>query len=176
MPTLEERIRRIVSLMYDTGVSLEELEREVCPYFSPDIAFLDPAVRTRGFSQVRTGMRGFHCAFKFELDIRQLSVQQEGARGRAIVDGTMNLRSLPGYCYPLRTILVYDFAIDSMGEILIDRIEEMWPLGDLLAHLPLGLGALYGRLFRSISGVGLLGFFWLTTVLRRGRVRPSRPA
>jgi hypothetical protein len=171
--SLETRLRRIITLMYDTGVSLDQLEAEVVPFFAEDIAFVDPAVSARGLSKVRTGMRGFHCAFKFELDIHQMTVDAE--RGRALVDATMNLRSIPGYCYPLRTTLVYDFEVDASGEPRITRIEEMWALGDLVANAPLGIGALYDRVFRPASGVLFLGFFWLTTVLRRGRVRPSRP-
>ena len=50
--TLQERLHRIVTLMYDTGVSLDELEREVCPYLAPDVAFKDPVLRARGFDKV----------------------------------------------------------------------------------------------------------------------------
>ena len=96
--------------------------------------------------------------------------------GRALVDATMHLRSIPGYAYPLRTMLVYRFRLDAAGKLCITEIEEIWALGDLLENAPLGIGALYDRVFRPVSGALFLGFFWLTTVLRRGRVRVSRPA
>lgn len=175
MTPLEERMLRIVTLMYDTGVSLDVLEQEVCPYLAPNVAFKDPVLRAEGFNKIRIGMRGFHCAFKFELDIHQFAVKLDGQRGRVLVDAHMNLRSVPGYMYPLRTTLVYDFVVDHDGDPLIENIEEMWPIGDLFANAPLGIGLLYGRLLRRISGAGFLGFFWLTTKLRGGRVRPSRP-
>lgn len=170
--SLEMRLRRIATLMYDTGVSLEQLEAEVVPYFADGIGFKDPVLSARGRSKVRVGMRGFHCAFRFELDIHQMTV--DARTGRALIDATMNLRSIPGYCYPLRTMLVYDFDVDASGEPRITHIEEIWSLGDLVANAPLGVGAIYDRFLRPSSGVLFLGFFWLTTVLRRGRVRPSR--
>jgi hypothetical protein len=170
---LEARLRRIVTLMYDTGVSLGQLEEEVVPFLSEKIGFKDPVLSARGLSKIRTGVRGFHCAFRFELDIHQMTVDVE--KGRALVDATMQLRSVPGYCYPLRTMLVYDFEIDSAGEPRITQIEEMWTLGDLFANAPLGVGAVYDRILRPTAGVFFLGFFWLTTLLRGGRVRPSRP-
>jgi hypothetical protein len=61
--------------MYDTGVSLQQLESEVCPYLSPTISFVDPVLRATGFKRIRIGLRGFHCAFKFDLDIRQMSIE-----------------------------------------------------------------------------------------------------
>ena len=174
MQTPEEQIRRIVTLMYDTGVPLDELEREVLPYLAAEVSFVDPAVRGRGFDKIRVGLRGFHTAFKFHFDITQMSVQIDQARGRALIDGVMHLRSLPGYSYPLRTVLVYEFALRDDGAVRVTSIEEMWPLGDLFANAPLGLGKLYGKIFRTVSGLGFLGFFWLTTLLRRGQVRQSR--
>jgi hypothetical protein len=174
MKTAEEQIRRIVTLMYDTGVPLDELEREVCPYLAAEVSFVDPAVRARGFDKIRVGLRGFHAAFKFHFDIAQLSVQLDSGKGRALIDGTMHLRSVPGYSYPLRTVLIYEFTLREDGAVRITSIEELWPLGDLLANAPLGLGALYGRVFRTVSGIGFLAFFRLATVLRGGRVRQSR--
>lgn len=159
--------------MYDTGVSLERLDAEVVPFLSANIEFKDPVLSARGLAKIRTGMRGFHCAFRFELDIHQMTVDVEN--GRALVDATMQLRSIPGYCYPLRTALVYDFEVDTSGEPRVTHIEEMWMLGDLVANAPLGVGALYDRVLRPASGLFFVGFFWLTTVLRGGRVRPSRP-
>jgi|SRR5476649_2935140 hypothetical protein len=174
MQTAEEQIRQIVTLMYDTGVPLEQLEREVLPYLTAEVSFVDPAVRGRGFDKIRIGLRGFHTAFKFHFDITQMSVGMTEGRGRALIDGTMHLGSVPGYSYPLRTVLVYEFTLREDGAVRVHAIEEMWPLGDLLANAPLGLGKLYGGVFRTVSGMGFLGFFWLTTVLRRGQVRQSR--
>ncbi|HEX4383680.1 MAG TPA: hypothetical protein VH083_12045 [Myxococcales bacterium] len=174
MQTAEEQIRKIVTLMYDTGVPLDELEREVIPFLSAEVSFVDPAVRGHGFDKIRVGLRGFHTAFKFHFDITQMSVQISEGRGRALIDGVMHLRPVPGYTYPLRTVLVYEFTLREDGAVRVTSIEEMWPIGDLLANAPLGLGKLYGTAFRTVSGMGFLGFFWLTTVLRRGRVRQSR--
>jgi hypothetical protein len=170
MDTPEQQIRRIVTLMYDTGVPLDELEREVLPFLAAEVSFVDPAVRGKGFDKIRVGLRGFHTAFKFHFDITQMSVQN----GRALIDGVMHLRPLGSYSYPLRTVLVYEFELREDGAVRVTSIEEMWPIGDLLANAPLGLGKLYGNAFRTVSGMGFLGFFWLTTVLRRGRVRQSR--
>jgi hypothetical protein len=174
MKSAEEQIRQIVTLMYDTGVPLYQLEREVLPYLAAEVSFVDPAVRGRGYDKIRIGLRGFHTAFRFHFDVTQMSVQMEAGRGRALIDGVMHLGSVPGYSYPLRTVLVYEFTLREDGAVRIESIEELWPLGDLFANAPLGLGKLYGRLFRTVSGLGFLGFFWLTTVLRKGRVRPSR--
>jgi hypothetical protein len=174
MDTAEEQIRRIVTLMYDTGVPLDQLEREVLPYLAAEVSFVDPAVSGRGFDKIRVGLRGFHTAFKFHFDITQMSVQNVEGRGRALIDGVMHLRPVGSYTYPLRTVLVYEFTLRDDGAVRVTSIEEMWPVGDLLANAPLGLGKLYGKAFRTVSGMGFLGFFWLTTVLRRGQVRQSR--
>jgi hypothetical protein len=170
MDTAEEQIRRIVTLMYDTGVPLDQLEREVLPYLSAEVSFVDPAVRGRGFDKIRHGLRGFHTAFKFHFDITQMSVQN----GRALIDGVMHLRPVAGYTYPLRTVLVYEFTLRDDGAVRVTSIEEMWPIGDLLANAPLGLGKLYGKVFRGAFGLGLSGFFRAVTALRRGQVRQSR--
>lgn len=52
---LESRFRSLVTLLYDTSVSLAVLESDVCPFLAPDVAFADPWLRGRGYRQVRRG-------------------------------------------------------------------------------------------------------------------------
>src|SRR3989338_10486687 len=115
---LEARFRTIVTLMYDTSVPLSILEEKICPYLAPDVVFGDPWLRSQGHQKIRMGMRGFHCAFRFEFDIHQLAIQpnKDGRGGRALIEGVMNLRAILGYVYPLRSILTYDFTLNEQGE------------------------------------------------------------
>jgi hypothetical protein len=168
---LEERLRTIVGLMYDTRVPLDVLDEKVCPYLAPGVGFVDPWIRARGFQRFRAGLRGFHCAFRFELDVHQLAAQvsPDGRRGRALVEGMMNLRSVPGLVYPLRTILVLEFDVGADGEPRLTDLEEMWSLADMIRHLPGGIGRLYQDVFRVWSGRFFSGFFWLACKLRGQR-------
>lgn len=155
---LERRFAELTHLMYDTRVSPERLEERVHPYLSPDIEFVDPWVHTRGGPVFRAGLRGFHCLFRFDFDLFQLHVQmnERGDGGRVLADGVMNLRQLVVYTYPLRTLLVYDFALTEGGaSFVITRQEEMWSLGDMLQNLPF-VGPIYDlgrRAWGSFFGV-----------------------
>jgi hypothetical protein len=170
---LEARFRTIVLLMYDTSVPLSVLEEKVCPYLADDVAFVDPAVKAHGYRKVRTGLRGFHCAFWFDFDIHDLHVRMHAnnSSGQALASGVMNLRSIPGYVYPLRTHLVYDFVLGESGSLTITRVEEMWSLGDLIENAPLGIGKIYDGVLRPLAGYFLVGFFWLTCRLKGGKSR-----
>jgi hypothetical protein len=170
---IEARLRELTLLMYDTSVPLATLEERVYPSLSPSIAFIDPWIVARGARKFEVGLRGFHCAIRFDFDIFQLGVQlnERGDGGRAIVDGVMNLRQLRVYTYPLRTILVIDFVITEETPILrITRLEEMWSYGDMIANLPL-LGRIYD-VSRFFGGYFFTGLFWLACVLRRGEAQP----
>jgi hypothetical protein len=163
---LERRFAELTLLMYDTRVPLGRLEERVVPYLAPDIEFIDPWVHVRGGPIFKTGLRGFHCAIRFDFDMFQLHVQmnERGDGGRAIVDGVMNLRQLVVYRYPLRTILVYDFVLTEAGtSFQITRVEEMWSFGDMLQNLPLA-GHLY-ELSRRGWGYLLAGLFWASCAL-----------
>lgn len=160
---LRERFTRLTHLLYDTQVPLDVLEREVIPLLSPDIEFLDPWVHIRGRDVFRAGLRGFHCVIDFDFDIRQVAVQRDfgGERARVIVDGTMHLRQLQVYTYPLRTTLVFDARLaDDARSFEIERLDEMWSLGDLFANVPVA-GGLYdagrrawGRFFTGAFRLG----------------------
>ncbi|PTL75596.1 hypothetical protein [Vitiosangium sp. GDMCC 1.1324] len=171
---LEERFRRITELLYDTRVPSQLLDEEVLPFLAEDVRFIDPWQSGGGRETYRRGAAGFHCMFSFDFDIFQLNVQMEegNPRGRAIVDGVMNLKQLSWlYTYPLRTILVYDFTLASPsasgGDVrpLIHTHEEMWSLGDMLEAIPL-LGRLYARVFRRAFSYGFLA---ASSVCRRVR-------
>jgi hypothetical protein len=158
---LEERFRRMTELLYDTRVPAQMLDEEVVPFMAEDVTFTDPWQRGAGLETYRRGAAGFHCMFSFDFDIYQLNVQLEegNQKGRAIVDGVMNLRQLSWlYTYPLRTILVYDFTLQrSGGEVrpLVHAHEEMWSLGDMIAAVPL-VGWVYTKLFRKGFSHGFL--------------------
>lgn len=149
-------------MLYDTSVPLDQLDREVIPHMAPDIEFLDPWVHVRGLEAFRTGLRGFHCAIHFDFDVLQVAVQRSfgGEKARVIVDGVMNLRQLQVYVYPLRTTLVYDVALsDDAKSFTVERLDEMWSLGDLIANVPvagraydLGRRA-WGRFFQVTFGL-----------------------
>jgi hypothetical protein len=164
---LHARFAELTRLLYDTSVPLGVLEREVMPHLAPNIEFVDPLMHSYGFPIFRIGVRGFHCTFPFDFDIAQIGVQldERGDRGRAIVDGIMNLRSLRVYTYPLRTILVYDFVMTDGGRsFLVTRLDEMWSFGDLFSNLPV---------VRRVHDVGRRGFgyfmaglFWTSCAIR----------
>jgi hypothetical protein len=169
---IEERLRELTLLMYDTSVPIPVLEERVVPYLAPDIEFVDPWLVARGRERFETGLRGFHCVIRFDFDISQLSVALDarGEGGRAVVDGVMNLRQLRFYTYPLRTILVYEFTV-AAGELQIRRLEEMWSFGDMIQNAPLLVGRLYRSAFRPAAGAFFTAFFRLSCALwgRRGR-------
>ncbi len=161
---LEERFRRVTELLYDTSVPAHVLDEEVLPFLAEDITFTDPWQRGSGRETYRRGAAGFHCMFSFDFDISQLNVQLEQGqqRGRAIVDGVMNLKQFSWlYTYPLRTILVFDFTLvtpSGSGEDvkpLIHAHEEMWSFGDMIAAVPL-VGWVYTNLFRRGFSYGFL--------------------
>lgn len=172
---LDARFRELTLLMYDTSVPIPILKERVHPHLAPDIEFIDGILTATGAAKFKTGLSGFHCVFFFDFDIFQSSVKlsADGSSGRAMVDGVMNLRTVPGYTYPLRTILVYDFVLlDGGTRFQITRQEEMWSYGDLLENAPL-----IGRLFqagRRIAGYFFTGFFWLGATLRKHQALPSR--
>lgn len=172
---LDEQFRALTLLMYDTSVEIPVLEERVYPYLAPNIEFIDGILTATSAAKFRVGLRGFHCVFWFDFDIFQSSVKlnARGDGGRAMVDGIMNLRSVPHYTYPLRTILVYDFTLSADGQSFqITRLEEMWSYADLLENAPL-----IGRLFRAsrvVAGYFFTGFFWLGSTLRNNRALSSR--
>jgi hypothetical protein len=177
--TLEERFRRITELLYDTRVPAHVLDEEVVPFLAENVTFTDPWQRGSGRETYRRGAAGFHCMFSFDFDIYQLNVQlKEGQqKGRAIVDGVMNLKQLSWlYTYPLRTILVYDFILPSSsvssGEVrpLIYAHEEMWSLGDMIEAIP-GVGWVYTKLFRKGFSYGFLA---ASSLCRRMRGAATR--
>ena len=176
---LEERFRRMTQLLYDTSVPAQVLDEEVLPLLSEDVSFTDPWQQGAGRETYRRGAAGFHCMLSFDFDIFQLNVQLEegGLKGRAIVDGIMNLKQLRWlYTYPLRTILVYDFTLASPpapGEDvrpLVYAHEEMWSLGDMIAAVP-GVGWLYKNLFRTGFSRGFLAASSLCRRVRGGSLR-----
>ena len=61
-------LRALTLLMYDTSVPLSTLEERVIPYLSPSVAFIDPWILARGKRKFRIGVRGFHCALRFDFD------------------------------------------------------------------------------------------------------------
>jgi hypothetical protein len=159
---LEERFRRMTLLLYDTSVPARVLDEEVVPFLAEDVSFTDPWQRGAGRETYRRGAVGFHCMFSFDFDIHQLNVQLEEGheKGRAIVDGVMNLKQFSWlYTYPLRTILVFDFTLvrTPEGDVrpLVHTHEEMWSFGDMIAAVP-GVGWVYTKLFRKGFSYGFL--------------------
>ena len=147
------------------------LDEEVLPYLAPDVAFTDPWQHGVGRENYRLGLAGFHCMFHFDFEIHQLDVQldRHHRKGRALVDGVMNLRQLSWlYTYPLRTFLVYDFTLADSGaerRPIIQAHEEMWSLGDMIEALPLA-GWVYKNLFRKAFSQGFLA---ASALCSRGR-------
>ena len=153
---LEARLRHLATLLYDTGVPAAQVDAEVLPHCDEQIVFTDPWQQGGGVARYRLGLAGFHAMLKFDFAISQLNVtlDEEGRRGRAIVDGVMQLRLLePLLTYPLRTILVFDFAVTDEGRgeapvgFRITNHEELWSFGDMLAAVP-AFGWAYTKLFR----------------------------
>jgi hypothetical protein len=175
---LEERFRRISELLYDTRVPAQVLEEEVVPFLAEDVTFTDPWQHGSGKETYRRGAAGFHCMLRFDFDITQLNVQlEEGQlRGRAIVDGVMQLRQFSWlYTYPLRTLLVYDFTLQPPGDSrglprpLIHAHEEMWSLGDMIEAVP-AVGWFYKSVFRRAFSYGFLA---ASELCRRMKQRPE---
>ena len=163
---LEQEFRKLTLLMYDTNVPLDVLKAEVHPHLAEGIEFIDPCIRASGLEKFKVGLYGFHCAFLFDFDIRQLDVtmNERGDGGRVMVDGTMNLRTLRFYSYPLRTFLVYDFVLTANEQrFAITRQEEMWSIGDMLQNAPV-LGQFYAG-FRFVSGYFFTAAFWLASAV-----------
>lgn len=165
---LRQFFARLTRLLYDTAVPMNVVRREVFPYFSHNIVFLDPLVHIQGWQKFADGRRGFHCTFKFDFDIIQLGVQLNNRNdgGRVLVDGIMNLRSLIFYTYPLRTMLVYEFRLTKNAPgVSITRLEEMWSTGDLFANVPV-LGRAYDGVRRGF-GWFILGLFAFSCAINR---------
>ncbi|WP_437808855.1 hypothetical protein [Sorangium sp. So ce1078] len=163
---LEDRFRRLSLLMYDTSVPIATLEKEVYPYLSPGIEFVNPWRRVRGVETYQVDLSGARGGARFDLDISQLSVRLGEPRdaGRALVDGTLYLRLFPRCAYPVRMILTYDFDMIDGGESFrVTRHEESWRIGDILRHAPL-IGRSYD-VFRSCSGYLFTGAVLLSRAL-----------
>ena len=171
---LEAHFRRLTHVLYDTDVPAPEVDEQVRPWLDEDISFIDPWQHGVGLAKYRLGLAGFHTMLKFHFELAQLNVTYDPStqRGRAIVDGVMQLKLLaPVLVYPLRTILVFDFAVtDEGGEgrdvrFLIRAHEEMWSFADMIAAVP-GVGFLYRNVFRRGFAYGFLGASWLTARAR----------
>ena len=158
---LEARFREITRLLYDTRVPRALLRERVHPHLAPHVTFVDPWVIVHGKRAFVDGLAGFHCIIYFDFEIFQVAVHldEHGERGRAMVDGVMNLRQLRFYTYPLRTILVYDFTLFPDGVLLIEKLEELWSYGDMIANAPLLVGRFYNRVFRPAAGRFFLALF-----------------
>jgi len=164
---LEARFRRVSLLLYDTSVDPAVADAEVAPLLDEGVRFTDPWQEASGRAKYRLGLAGFHAMFRFTLEIAQVSVQlaDDGASGRAIVDGVMKLQPLgPRFTFPLRTILVYGFTLQG-GQLRIQSHEEMWSLADMIAAVPLA-GRFYRRVFRPGFSRGFLAASWLSARAR----------
>ena len=169
---LEAQFRQLSTLLYDTSVDPRIVDAEVAPLLDENVRFTDPWQQERGRGKYRLGLAGFHAMFRFTLDISQVSVQlaADGTSGRAMVDGVMNLQPLGQlFTYPLRTILVYEFAVTAGAggepQIRIHAHEEMWSIADMIAVLPM-TGLVYRRLFRPAFARGFLAASWLSARAR----------
>ncbi|SEK97409.1 hypothetical protein SAMN05444354_103217 [Stigmatella aurantiaca] len=180
IPQLEERFRRITQVLYDTRQPARVLDAKVLPYLAEDVVFTDPWQRGAGIEDYRLGAVGFHLMFSFDFDVFQLNVQLEegGQKGRALVDGIMNLKQFRWlYTYPLRTILVYDFTLappgkDGTVQPRIHAHEEMWSFGDMIAAVPVA-GWFYKNVFRKGFSHGFLAASALSRKLAEARRHPS---
>jgi hypothetical protein len=171
---IEDCLRRITLLLYDTSVSPLDLDAEVAPYLADDVRFTDPWQCGVGRERYRLGAAGFHAMLRFQLELHQLHVRLEpdGKRGRALADGVMHLqpiRALPSY--PLRTIITYEFEMtdpDAEGgpRFLIHDHDEMWSLGDMIEALP-GVGWFYEHVFRRAFSRGFLAASYLSCRAKR---------
>ena len=162
---LQADFEKLSRLLYDTSVPPSVLEHEVMPHIAEDVVFVDPWQEGAGRDRYRLGLAGFHTMLRFDLEITQTSVTlaADGKSGRALVDGVMHLDLLkPLYSYPLRTFLVYEFTVaPGSGHFTIQRHEEMWSLGDMIAAVPLA-GAFYAKVFRKLFCQAFLGASWLS--------------
>jgi hypothetical protein len=160
---LEARFRHLTGLLYDTRVPPQRLEEEVLPHLAEEVTFKDPWQVASGRDRYAVGMKGFHAMFDFRFEFHQVcvSLDAQASGGRALVDGVMHLRqSSRVFTYPLRTILRYDFTLESSAEatgpvVQITAHEEMWSLGDMIEALPL-VGRIYAGAFRPAFARGFL--------------------
>ena len=165
---LEARFRNLSLLLYDTDVDPAVVDAEVAPLLDRNVRFTDPWQQASGRDKYRIGAAGFHAMFRFKLEIRQVGVQlaDDGAGGRAMVDGVMHLRPLGRLInYPLRTILVYDFVLSDTAKLRILAHEEMWSIADMIAAMPV-TGMLYRHVFRPVFSRGFLAASWFTARAR----------
>jgi hypothetical protein len=169
---LEERFRRLSLSLYDTSLPAGQVDQEIGPLLAERVRFTDPWQEAAGRAKYRLGLAGFHAMFRFKLEVTQVGVHlaEDGQRGRALVDGVMNLQPLGDwFTYPLRTILAYDFTLDGGGAapgVLIHAHEEMWSLADMIAAVP-GAGWFYRRVFRPGFSWGFLAASWFSTQPKR---------
>lgn len=155
---LEAQFNRVVKLQYDTSVPPQEVHNFMEPLIADNVEFKDPWQRGFGKQRYLLGQKGFHDMFYFDFTVHQLNVDVSSdlTRGRAMVDGVMNLRQLQIYTYPLRTILVYEFDLECEQEVKlrIHHHQEMWSFGDMIENLPI-IGSAY-NLFRKVFAEGFL--------------------
>lgn len=168
---LEQCFRELTLMLYDTKVDPSRVDQVLASLVTEGVRFVDPWQTAAGKDKYRLGAAGFHSMFHFDFEIHQAAVElaPDGRTGRALVDGVMHLRRLPPFPFPLRTILVYRFTLDSPNDpsrLQIDFHEEMWSVGDLIAAVP-GFGWLYAKLFRPAFSVGFLAASRLSS---RGRL------
>jgi hypothetical protein len=175
---LEERFRALSLMLYDTTVPPEQVDREILSYLDENVRFVDPWQEASGKEKYRLGAAGFHSMFHFDFELLQVEVRvdDDGRKGRAIVDGVMKLRQLRIYTYPLRTILTYEFTVSDPTptdpRFLIHTHVEMWSLGDMIEALP-AVGWLYKNVFRRGFSYGFLGASFLSSRLRGVRLPRS---
>jgi hypothetical protein len=162
---IEKHFRDYTLCMYDTWKSFEDMDLHM-KNVHEDIIFKDPWQNIYGIRNYKNAARGFHSSIYFDFDILQcnVSMNEKQDRGRCIIDGTMNLKQLQFYSYPLRTLLVYDFVMINDGtEVLLTFHEEMWSFGDMIENLPLGIGTLYNG-FRYLMGQCVLWLFFYLSI------------
>ncbi|KAL0476969.1 rlmL [Acrasis kona] len=158
---MEDKFREITLHLYDTWIDYDTMAKVCLPYVSDDMVFKDPWQTIVGKKSYWNAAKGFHSSIWFDFDIHQLHVvlNDRGDRGRCLVDGTMNLRQLNVFKYPLRTLLAYDFeVVDGGTHFKMTLQEEMWSFADMIENLPLGIGTVYNW-FRYFMGQIL--FIWL---------------
>lgn len=173
--SLESDFKRLTRLLYDTKVPASTLKEEVAPYLADGIVFVDPWQIAQGKHLYEIGMAGFHAMFRFHFKFHQVNVQmnESGDRGRALVDGVMQLEQFrPLIVYPLRTMLAYDFIVPDPSDpkrFLITFHEEMWSFGDMIEAVPL-FGTFYSKIFRPAFSVGFVAASKLAIRARSGFV------
>lgn len=165
--SLEEKFRQITLHFYDTWISYGDMQKECFPFIHEEVIFKDPWQTVVGIKNYWNAAKGFHSSIFFDFDIHQLniSLNDKKDRGRCIVDGTMNLKQLQLYTYPLRTILVYDFVVVGDGnQFVITFHEEMWSFADMIENLPLGIGKIYNGFRYFMGQVFFVWFFWFSII------------